>query len=431
MSAYIFGAFYTVLFVLLSKMFLEIFEVKREFTNKVWQDALLIVLMGVVYTITIIFVNHYIWKEILILTSTTLVMWKYYKQRIGKIFVFVLLYQGAGLTIDYATIIFVSKCFPAITYARLSEPIIHILIGALSQALFFCFILFLRKLFDRKSSVELTTREWVRFTIFPVFTIMVIIALLTGFEIPLNNNQKNILICVAFGLILLNIMVFYLISDILKREVQLREHKILMERVKREAEYYDKQRKREHEYKNQITLIAALAKEHKIDELNEYLKDYTKAFVDKMDSIDTNHVIVNSILNLKYQEAKEKGIIFVVKISDLSELRIKDDDMVLILSNLLNNAIEACEKCKEPVIRVKIVKERRQTVISVVNTLSRQPVMVGDTYITTKTTNINSHGIGIENIKEVVGRYGGTCVIKHNESSFQFSILIPDKRGIS
>ena len=394
MSAYLFGAFYTILFVLLCNMFLEIYEVKREVTNKAWQGVLLAALMGVIYIITIIFANLYIGKEILILISTTLVMGKYYEQKIGKIFVLVLLYQGAGLAIDYATIIFVSKCFPAITYTRLSEPMMHILIGALSQVLLFCFVLFLKKLFERKLSVALTTGEWVRFVIFPVFTIMVIIALLTGFEIPLNNSQKNILIFVAFGLIVLNIMVFYLIRDILKREVQLREHKILMESVKQETEHYDKQRKREHEYKNQIALIAALAKEHKIDELNEYLKDYTKAFVDKMDSIDTNHVIVNSILNLKYQEAKEKGIIFVVKISDLSELRIKDDDMVLILSNLLNNSIE-------------------------------------DRYITTKMTNTKEHGVGIENIKEAVGKYGGTCVIKHNESSFQFSILIPEQRGIS
>lgn len=431
MSTYIFGAFYTILFVLLCKMFLEIFETKRETDNKMMQDVLLAVLMGMIYAVTSIFANNFVWKEILILIGTTLVMWRYFEQRIGKMLVFILLYQGIGLTIDYATILFISKCFPAITYTRLAEPMIHIFIGALSQTLLFCLILFLRRLFKRNSTAVLTAVEWVRFSIFPIFTIMVIIALLTGFEIPLNNSQKNILICIVFGLIVLNIVVFYLISDILKREVQIRENKILMERVKSETEHYDELRKREHEYKNQIAFIAALTKDRKLDELNEYLKAYTKTFIGKIDSIDTNHMIVNSIINLKYQEAREKGIIFVVKISDLSKLQMKDDDIVLILSNLLNNAIEACEKCKEPTIKVKIVKERRQTVISVVNTLAVAPVMVGEKYISTKTVDTNSHGIGIENIKEAVERYGGTCVIRHNQSSFQFSILIPDEKGIS
>ena len=431
MSTYIFGAFYTVLFVLLCKMFLEIFERKRESECKIRHNLLLVGLMGSIYSITIIFANSFMVKEILILVCTTLFMWRYFRQKLLKMFVFVLLYQGIGLVIDYTTIIFVSKCFPTITYVRLSEPMIHIFIGALSQVILFCLILFLQRLLDCKSSVVLTTVEWVRFTVFPIFTIMVIIALLTGFEIPLNNNQKTILIFVAFGLIVLNIEVFYLISDILKREMQIRENEVLMERVKRETEHYDKQRKREHEYKNQIVFMAALAREHKVDELNEYLKEYTKSLTGKMDSIDTNNIIVNSMLNLKYQEAKEKGITFIVKISDLSELKIRDEDIVMILSNLLNNAIEASEKCKEPTIKVKFVKERKQIVISVVNTLCVEPIMVGEKYVTTKRKDSSLHGIGIENIKETVDKYGGTCVIKHDKSSFQFSILIPFEKGIS
>ena len=430
MSTYVFGAFYAMLFVLLCKMFLEIFEVKRQSENKIVQPMLLAGLRVSVYSITVIFANHFMVKEIFVLVCSTLVMWGYFKQRLLKILVFVLLYQGIGLTIDYAAIILISKCFPVITYASLSEPMVNIFIGALSQAILFCLIMFLKRLFDSKSSEVLTAMEWIRFAVFPIFTIMVIIALMTGFEIPLNSSQKNILICVAFGLIVLNIVVFYLISDILKREVQIRENEILMERVRSETEHYDKQRKREHEYKNQISVIAALASENRVDELNEYLKEYTKTFIGKMDLIDTNNIIVNSILNLKYQEAKEKGITFVVKIGDLSGLKMKDEDIVMILSNILNNAIEASEKCKEPTIKVKFVKERKQIVISVINTLSVEPIVVGDKYITTKMNHSNLHGIGIENVKETVNKYDGTCVIKHDKSTFQFSILITEE-GIS
>ena len=45
------------------------------------------------------------------------------------------------------------------------------------------------------------------------------IALLTNFEIPESSHQKNILICIAFGLLVMNIIIFCLINDILKREV--------------------------------------------------------------------------------------------------------------------------------------------------------------------------------------------------------------------
>ena len=142
------------------------------------------------------------------------------------------------------------------------------------------------------------------------------------------------------------------------------------------------------------------------------------------DFIDTNNVIVNAILNSKYQETREKGIVFVVKVNDLSDLRIKDEDIVLILSNLLNNAIEACEQCEKPIIKMKFVKEEHQIVLSVANTFSVTPVIVGKRYITTKTKEADRHGIGLENIKETVGKYDGSCVIKHDDDNFKVAILI-------
>gem|GEM_PF-477767 len=190
------------------------------------------------------------------------------------------------------------------------------------------------------------------------------------------------------------------------------------------SENYDKQKKREHEYKNQLALIAALASENRADEINHYLKQYNHEIMQHTDFIDTNNVIVNAILNSRYQETREKGIVFVVKVNDLSALRIKDEDIVLILSNLLNNAIEASEQCENPIIKMKFVKEEHQIVLSVTNTFSGKPVIVGKRYITTKNEEADRHGIGLENIKETVEKYDGSCVIKHDKNNFKVAILI-------
>ena len=103
-----------------------------------------------------------------------------------------------------------------------------------------------------------------------------------------------------------------------------------------------------------------LLKNKKYQELERFIDESNSDTAGKIDKIDTNHVIVNSILNTKYREAREKKIVFVVKVNDLSTLKIKDEDIVLILSNLLNNAIEACEKSERPVIKVKIMKEQNK-----------------------------------------------------------------------
>ena len=400
MEMHIFGVLYTVLFVILCVMFIGTFSEKRDLSGKWCRYAVIGAMILADYFISVKLDGDIILKEIAIIVTGTLFMCLCFRQRWIKTAIFVLLYQGICFVTDYISIIMLSKCFPTITMERLSEPLINAMLGILSQMLQVCF---------------------------PIYTIIVLIALLTNFEIPESDHQKNILICIAFGLLVMNIIVFCLINDILKREVQITENRLLLERVKNEtgmyrtiSENYDKQKKREHEYKNQLALIAALASENRVDEINHYLKQYNHEIMQHTDFIDTNNVIVNS----KYQETREKGIVFVVKVNDLSDLRIKDEDIVLILSNLLNNAIEACEQCEKPIIKMKFVKEEHQIVLSVANTFSVTPVIVGKRYITTKTKEADRHGIGLENIKETVGKYDGSCVIKHDDDNFKVAILI-------
>lgn len=431
MEVHIYGIFYTILFVTLCAMFIESFVEKRNFQKKCYRYCIIVSLAVLDYFVSVKLDSNIILKEIVIIVLGTFFMWLCFRQRCVKIAILVLLYQGICFVIDYIVILAMAKCFPVITIGCLTEPLVNFILGSLSQMLLICFIMVLRRYVVKNSSEMLTAMEWVRFTIFPIFTIITLVALLTNFEIPESSNQKNILICIAFGLLVMNIVVFYLITDILKREVQITEERLLLEHVRNEtgmyrtiSENYDKQRKREHEYKNQLAFIAALARENKVNEINHYLKEYNDEIMLHTNLIDTNNVIVNAILNSKYKEAREKGILFVVKVNDLFDLKIKDEDIVLILSNLLNNAIEANEECEEAVIKLKFIKEGNQVIISVTNTYSKEPITDGNKFTTTKTRDLDMHGIGLENIKEVVEKYNGSCVIKYGNKNFKVAILI-------
>ncbi len=311
----IYGVLYTVLFVILCIMFIGTFAEKRELPGKWCRYAIVGGMIMADYFISVKLDGDIILKEVAIIGAGTIFMCLYFRQRCIKTAIFVISYQGICFIMDYISILMLSKCFPAITVERLSEPLlINALLGILSQMLQVCFIMVLRRYVVKKSSEMLTTLEWVRFTIVPVYTIIVLIALLTNFEIPESSHQKNILICIAFGLLVMNIIIFCLINDILKREVQITENRLLLERVKNEtgmyrtiSENYDKQKKREHEYKNQLALIAALASENRADEINHYLKQYNHEIMQHTDFIDTNNVIVNAILNSRYQETRKQG----------------------------------------------------------------------------------------------------------------------------
>ena len=164
----------------------------------------------------------------------------------------------------------------------------------------------------------------------------------------------------------------------------------------------------------------------KYDELAEYVRGLGEHLTLEHDYISTNHVIVDAILNAKYHEMISKNILFVFHINDLSKIGIEDEDLVVILSNLLNNAIEACEKCSgKKIIKMKFIKEK-QIVLSVKNTYDTSQAPPRKT---SGDKALEEHGYGIRNIIEAVNKYHGVYSIRTGKEEFYFSIMIPSDKA--
>lgn len=230
----------------------------------------------------------------------------------------------------------------------------------------------------------------------------------------------------------MNIIVFHLINDIIEREIKLHENKTIYLQAKGQIDMYrsisenfDNQKRKTHEYKNQILCIESLLAKNQYKELEGYISGIHGSLNKELDAINTNNIIVNTILNIKYQEAMEKGIVFVFRINDLSDIRISDDDIITILSNLLDNAIEACEGCRDKkIIWVKFVKEYDNVIIAVKNTFNHVIRYENGEIKTSKISKKDEHGVGIKNIIRVIEKYGGEYVIKDKDKVFLFSIRI-------
>ena len=131
-------------------------------------------------------------------------------------------------------------------------------------------------------------------------------------------------------------------------------------------------------------------------------------------------------INTKYEEAINKHIVFVFKVNDLSNIKMEDEDLVVILANLLNNAIEACENCiGKKVIKFKFMMEEQMIILSVKNTCNQMIIYHNNEIATTKMINQDEHGVGIKNIIRIVEKYNGEYVIQNDEDQFYFSIIIP------
>ena len=353
MITYIQGIMLTVLEMICCKMFFETFGKKRSENRWINYGIILgATILG--YSIALIFYDLFFIKKILVITEIAFFMVLYLKLHFGKAFILSLLFQGLLLSVDYFTLWLNVSLFNSVAEINESHNVGGYLVTVLAKILLFMVVLMIRKKIGGRSSEVLMDIDWLRFIFFPVFSIFTIIAMIITSGSVKNQKQENVFLVIAFCLAGMNIVVFYLINDILKRETKIRENKIFQIKVQNQTDMYRtvsenfaKQRRMTHEYKNQILCIESLIAAKNYDELEEYVSKVSGHLSTELDYIKTNNVIVDAILNSKYREILDKKIVFIFKINDLSEIGICDEDIVVILSNLLNNAIEACEKCNE------------------------------------------------------------------------------------
>lgn len=136
------------------------------------------------------------------------------------------------------------------------------------------------------------------------------------------------------------------------------------------------------------------AKNGQIKEAEEYVSGITGELKRDPNLIDTNNIAVNIVLNAKYQEAIDKNIMVILQMNDLSNIKIRNEDIVVILANMLNNAIEACEQLKSnKKIWIKFVNEDKMTVISIKNTCEQK---ASNKMLRTTKSDKFEHGFGIE-----------------------------------
>lgn len=377
--------------------------------------------------------EYFVLRQVVAISVFSVLMFWHIKISLKKSFILAILFDALLLAMDY--LIYLICSWFSLSNESLGQQyeIGFALVSLLAKVILFFAVLIIRKQFGKKSIAMMLDAEWIRFLFFPVFIIAAISAMLSVFGYVQTVEQASLLFIIAFGMIGMNIVVFHLINDVVEREAQMHENKVFQIQAKNQLEMYqsisenfDNQKRKTHEYKNQILCIESLLDKKQYSKLEEYVKKIYGSLNDEPDAINTNNVIVNAVLNTKYQEADAKGIVFVFRVNDLSELKIKDEDVVTILANLLNNAIEACETCEDKkVIRFKFVKEDDMIIIAVKNTFNYDVIYENGEIKSTKTSSVDEHGVGIKNVIKIIEKYDGSYVIEDKDKEFFFSIIIP------
>ena len=108
---------------------------------------------------------------------------------------------------------------------------------------------------------------------------------------------------------------------------------------------YRIQRKNAHEFEHHMQVLRDLLDRGEVSAARDYLDRLKKNRSIHVMSVSSNHPVIDVILNQKYQTARENEIKMQIQVNDLSALTIPTDSLVVVLTNLLDNAIEASGEC--------------------------------------------------------------------------------------
>lgn len=302
-------------------------------------------------------------------------------------------------------------------------------------------IFLLIKLFSFKKEYILLNQNTLRF---PIYALLLLIFpqgisysinCLSNLMSASHNAQVNFAATIAIVILtLFTIAYFFLFGFILQYQQKKQENSILQKQVEQERHYHQILLERHqlfqglrHDMKQQFDTIAnLLAGQHTQEALAIAENQSGKLTMTAV--IQSGHPLVDTILTLKEDQARQLGAQFKCYVSAAIEVgNIAADDLASLLGNILDNAIEAITaipQIENRKIRCQIVQDIHYLYIMVSNTVAEDIEIVNDHIHSTK-AHRELHGYGLLNVKNIVRKYRGRCHFKCANKVFTVKIILP------
>ena len=187
-------------------------------------------------------------------------------------------------------------------------------------------------------------------------------------------------------------------------------------------------RRARHDFRQHLRVIQDCVKRGDLEDLKSYLAEYEKQFPSHSDHIYCNSYAVNAILAFYADKAENHNIRLDVKIQMSDTPVIPETEFCVLLGNLLENALDACQtgrpesETSQPFIRVCAIQTGTSTLsITVDNTSVFKPTWINEKLVSTKAA---GSGIGTESIRMIAEQYHGDARFEWKDGVFYASVML-------
>ncbi len=185
-----------------------------------------------------------------------------------------------------------------------------------------------------------------------------------------------------------------------------------------------------HDYRNHLNSLQILCKEKKYNDVEKYIEEISERFNGYNIYISVCNSFVDAILNYYLQKVNKFNVRFIVSGKMPNSCNIVMFDLCTIISNLLDNALEAVEKNKEDDRWIEMTFRYDDLMIycNIINPYDGKLNINDNKFISRK--NSKNHGYGLSNVKRSVELYSGSIDIKTENGMFKVLIALVNKKKL-
>lgn len=212
-----------------------------------------------------------------------------------------------------------------------------------------------------------------------------------------------------------------LLDRFIKKRVASFEKEILQKYYAEVENMYTKMRGWRHDYRHHIQTMKVHAANGEYKEIVKYLDMLDDDLTNVETVIRTGNHMADAILNSKLSLAAEKEINVKAEAKIPVSLTISEVDLCIVISNLLDNAIEACMELPpdKRLIRIYMEMKGNYLYLALTNTAG------GKKKRGFGTTKGEGHGLGIARVDAVIKKCGGYITRASEDEAFSTEVLLP------
>jgi hypothetical protein len=178
-----------------------------------------------------------------------------------------------------------------------------------------------------------------------------------------------------------------------------------------------------HDFKKHLILLDNYIQKNDYNNALSYIGSLDGELAVTKELVQTENKEIDCILNYHLKQAEQFGCTINTKLNVPRQQFMSSFDLNVLLSNVLQNAIDAMKKTSVRILNIFITYEKEILYIDICNSFDGYVKKQKDSFLTTK-PDTKLHGYGLNNIQSIVNKYNGWVVYIPNGEIFETKIIL-------